>query len=509
MADVAAKIEAIAGQFSDQWWRLNNLYKIKNKDGKIIQFRPNSQQTKLWEELHFNTLVLKARQFGFSTFIDLLALDTALWNSNISAVVISYDRESAEELFGRIKFTHEQLLIDYPVWAEKLAATTDNARELEFCNGSRLAVTTTARGGTHQILHVSEFGKICAKYPDKAREIVTGSLETVGAGNLVVIESTAEGQEGAFYDYCQEARRLADLKIRPNIAQWKFVFVPWWQHPDYQMPASNVEIPDADQKRLIEIEGKIGRKLTAEQRAWWSAKRARLREDMGREYPSTPDEAFESALEGVYYSEQMAECRRGGRVAKVPYMPGIPVNTFWDIGANDHTAIWLHQLHAGMHRLIGFIEDTGKPFSYYVGKLQALGYVWGADYLPHDAAHARQGKDSNKCAQEMLRDLGRASPLIVPRTPMVITGINQTRDLFPLMTFDSEACREGLHHLDHYRKQWDERHGRWMDEPLHDGHSDCADALRQLGQAVACGMVVGGAHRQRQASRRPANWRTG
>jgi hypothetical protein len=46
-------------------------------------------------------------------------------------------------------------------------------------------------------LHVSEFGNICAQAPEKAREIVTGALNMVEAAQFVVIESTAEGQEGA------------------------------------------------------------------------------------------------------------------------------------------------------------------------------------------------------------------------------------------------------------------------------------------------------------------------
>lgn len=75
-----------------------------------------------------------------------------------------------------------------------MPAVQDSADTLTFGNNSSLRVSTSMRSGTLQLLHVSEFGKICAQYPDKAREIVTGALNTVEAGQFVVIESTAEAR---------------------------------------------------------------------------------------------------------------------------------------------------------------------------------------------------------------------------------------------------------------------------------------------------------------------------
>ena len=65
------------------------------------------------------------------------------------------------------------------------------------------------RSGTLQYLHVSEYGKICAKFPDKAREVRTGALNTVDKNGIVFIESTAEGQDGHFFELCQAARTPA------------------------------------------------------------------------------------------------------------------------------------------------------------------------------------------------------------------------------------------------------------------------------------------------------------
>lgn len=55
---------------------------------------------------------------------------------------------------------------------------------------------------------MSEFGKICAKFPDKAREIVTGAFEAVSLKGRITLESTAEGKSGYFYEFCQLAEKL-------------------------------------------------------------------------------------------------------------------------------------------------------------------------------------------------------------------------------------------------------------------------------------------------------------
>lgn len=53
---------------------------------------------------------------------------------------------------------------------------------------------TSMRSSTLQLLHISEFGKIYAKFPDKTREIITESLNALAPGQYVFIESTAEGK---------------------------------------------------------------------------------------------------------------------------------------------------------------------------------------------------------------------------------------------------------------------------------------------------------------------------
>ena len=105
-----------------------------------------------------------------------------------------------------------------------------------------IRVSTSMRSGTLQYLHVSEYGQLCAKFPDKAREVRTGALNTVQAGQIVFIESTAEGREGHFYDLCEEAQAKQRMGTPLTPLDFKFNFFPWFKCPDYAIAPAGVMI---------------------------------------------------------------------------------------------------------------------------------------------------------------------------------------------------------------------------------------------------------------------------
>ena len=189
------------------WWRLNNLYYIKTKDGRNIKFKLNWAQTQLYRDTWYCNIILKARQLGISTYACILFLDSCLFNSNKAAGIVAQTREDAEHLFKKIKHAYDFLPVDIK---SSIVATVDSARELVFSNGSSIRVGTSLRGATLQYLHISEFGKICSQFPDKAEEIVTGSLNTVAPGQYIFIESTAEGTSGYFYEMCKKAQAMKE-----------------------------------------------------------------------------------------------------------------------------------------------------------------------------------------------------------------------------------------------------------------------------------------------------------
>lgn len=459
--------------------RLNQLYTIVDKNGQKIPFRMNWAQAEFYGSLHCNNIVLKARQLGFSTLINLLMLDTALAVPNSKFGVIAHNDESAKELFDRnIKFPYDNLP---PEIRRAVPLVGDSAHLMRLGNGSSIRVATSMRSGTLQILHVSEFGKICAQFPHRAREVVTGSIETVGQGNIVVIESTAEGNDGYFYDYVQDARAIADAGRKPTRSEYRFFFFPWWREPSYTQPEPElISRPLADY--FAKVESEIGRNLGEGQRYWYAGKRRKLGSDCYREYPSTPDESFLVSLEGTYYTAQLTEARQSGRIGVFPPDPRVPINTFWDIGISDYTSIWFHQLIGQQHRFFAYLELCGEPLQRYVSEVMRYrdkGFVLGDHHMPWDA-DLRDKKDLKSYAS-MAEELG-LRPVRIVYTKDLLAGIQETRSRLATAAFDEAGCDLGLKRLAAYRKDWNERVQAFMDRPLHDEASHGADALRMWAQ---------------------------
>jgi hypothetical protein len=332
-----------------------------------------------------------------------------------------------------------------------------------------------------QYLHISEFGKICAKAPDKAREIVTGAIPAVAPDGFLFVESTAEGREGAFYNMVESARKRIGRKHLP--LEEKFHFFAWHGRPEYEVDSEAVVLSEKDHEYFEKIERLTGAHITPRKRAWYVLMREKQGDDMKREFPSTADEAFEASNEGAWYREQFDRMRLEGRICRVPYESGEVVNTFWDLGANDTTAIWFHQLIGPEHRFLHFYEANGKTLDHFVQYLTARGYTYGKHYLPHDGDHKRlQAGFANRSVKQMLEDLTLRNIEIVPRIDDVTLGINQTRQALTSAYFDAEGCKDGLDHAEKYSKEWDKNGGCWKDYPKHDKHSNAADALRQWGQ---------------------------
>lgn len=203
--------EELARCLADPEWRLFSgaLYKImiKGDDGEVeavILFKPNRAQRRFVTRLWHRNIILKARQLGFTTLVSILWLDHALFNANQRCGIIAQDRDAAKVIFrDKVKFAYQNLP---PEVRDRFPLEADNADELLFAhNNSSVRVATSMRSGTIHRLHISEFGKICAKYPEKAAEVVTGSIPSVPTNGILVIESTAEGREGEFYELVQRA----------------------------------------------------------------------------------------------------------------------------------------------------------------------------------------------------------------------------------------------------------------------------------------------------------------
>ena len=485
--DYQSQSSDFADKLSDPWWRLNNLYWIKDKQGNVVQFKPNWAQKALYNGMWFLCIILKARQLGMTTFIQLFILDRCLFNDNVNAGVIAHNKEDAEAFFqDKIKFAYDRLPNDLK---SQLHAVSDSTRHLRFSNGSQIRVGTSMRSGTYQYLHVSEFGKMCAKFPEKAREVITGSLNTVAAGQFVFIESTAEGPFGEFYEMCRRFEDLTKAEEQGSVSftemDYKFFFFPWFKHPDYQLD-HKTEIPDRLMVYFQDLEREHGIELTDPQKWWYVKKEGEQGQQMKQEYPSTPAEAFERMIEGAIYGTQMRKARHDRRITKLPIERGVPVNTFWDLGRNDVNAIWFHQLVGARNHFINYYEYRLVDLTHYVHKLQELkeefGWHYGGHFLPHDVEVTDISSASNRSRKQVLQDAGLRPINVVPKIKHLNNGIELCRRKFDSCWFDEERCEIGLRALAGYQYVYDDLHKTFRQTPQHDWASNGADAFRQFAQ---------------------------
>jgi len=184
-------------------------------------------------------------------------------------------------------------------------------------------------------------------------------------------------------------------------------------------------------------------------------------------------------LKGAIYAKEMRMATEDGRITRVPYDPSVPVDTFWDLGRADKTAIWFAQRVAMQVRVLGYYEESGEDITHFIRELQSRKYVYGRHWLPHDAKAKRLG--SQKTIQEILAASWPSQVSIVPKLS-VEDGINAARIFFPTVWFDESECAEGLNALRHYRYSMID--GQRSDKPLHDWSSDGADAFRYMAIAM-------------------------
>jgi hypothetical protein len=474
----------------NQYIRLNTIYKIVDVDGNLIPFRMNAEQYHFYKNMHNLNIILKARQLGMTTLIQIYLLDVALFTPNTSCGVIAHNKEDAEKFFDRkIKLAYDNIPADFKA-AYVPTADQDRAGQLKFSNGSYITVATSLRSSTAQYLHISEFGKMCAKYPEKAEEVVSGALNAVHAGNWITIESTGEGAHGHFYEMTMNAKRMADRDEQLTEMDYKFFFFPWWESPQYQL-AGHIEPDDEDREYFKELARDEGITLTRSQQNWYIKKRLEQRERMWREFPSTDMEAFRGVIEGAPFSRIMSTLRRDRRICKVRWARNYPVNTLWDFGRNDKMAIWFFQ-HIGFElRFIDYYENNFHGLDHYSKyMLDELPYTYGTHYLPHDAEVVELTRVDAKTREEVLNDLGIEPTIVVPRIALEMEQIDMARNIMGNVWFDEDRCAMGITCLENVRFRFDDRLQDFQPNLMRTVHKHGADAFMQIRGYVTDGQAA-------------------
>ena len=264
--------------------------KIRGKAGDIRPLVLNRAQRHVHARLEaqrartgkVRALILKARQQGFSTYIEARFFWRLLHGRGTQAFILTHARDASEALFGMVKRFHE-----HSPRQLKPEIGRGNARELQFAGiGCGYGVGTAGseavgRSRTLQLLHGSE-----AAFWKNARGHFAGVAQAVPdlAGTEIIIESTGNGPSGELYERWQRAEA--------GIGDYEAIFVPWFWSEEYRRPVPEGFTMDGEEAAEAARHG-----LDLEQMAWRRAKLQELKDPMlfMQEYPATATEAFEAS----------------------------------------------------------------------------------------------------------------------------------------------------------------------------------------------------------------------
>lgn len=467
-------------KLKDRKWRLNNLYRIKDSNGKMIRFKLKPIQETIVDNLWYRNVIPKARKLGVSTLFSILNLDQILFSKNKTAGIIAHREADMKKLFrNNIKFAVDNL----DPWVASYIGKTNmaTANEIGFDNGGMIFVSLTTRGDTPQFLHISEMGYIDRHSPDKSDEIVSGAINSVaiGSGNIVSIESTADnGPAGNFHDIVMKAEKLRLAGSQLTELDWRMFFFPWHIDPQYRLEnADFVGIPADMDEYFAALEREEGILLSIEQKRWYVKSKETNQDKMFQQFPSTLAEAFRVSLEGAYYEKQVNAVFGENRMNFFPVDPRYPVDTAWDLGMNDSTAIVFFQSIGPEIRFVDMYESSGVGLQHYVDKLRERNYRYGRHILPHDVNVRDLSTGVSRLS--MLWELGLTNVIVADKI-FIADGIEKVRLLFPRFRFDKAKAGKILDSLQTYRKKWDDKAGVWQDTPFHGPESHIADAVRTM-----------------------------
>lgn len=188
--------------------------------------------------------------------------------------------------------------------------------------------------------------------------------------------------------------------------------------------------------------------------------------------------SFEAPMFGAYYANEMMEADKDERIRHVPYDKAVKVETWWDLGIGDATAIWFAQRVGPEIHLIDYYEESGEALPHYVKVLQDKGYVYGEHIFPKDV-QARE-LIAGKTREEVLKELG--IKVSVCKDHKVDDRIEAVRNNMKKCWWDEKKCRRGIEALRQYRKEYDpkkstEKVAYFRPRPVHDWTSHGADAF--------------------------------
>lgn len=465
-------------RLGDKDWRINHLYKIRNKEGELVTFKRNRAQQHFAQNKWFRNLILKSRQLGFTTDEAVDSLDDVLFTPNMDALMIAHNLEAGSSIFDKkIVFAWEKL----PEEIRRLYSVDNKtSKTLKFDFGkkgfSSIAVDTSGRSGTYRRVHLTELADIAKKYPKKIPEIIEGTIPAVPSTGRVDIESTSQGASGEFYEMFIDAYERGEPTQNQ---EYKAHFYNWtWDDEEIAkiIPITFTQMEQGEKFQAYAQKHNLSDiQITYYYQKWlslnkkWNALR--------REYPTTPEEAFEAIAEGTFYGEQIGLMEQNGQVGVYPWNRGLKVHTVWDLGVGKNMRVGFYQRDTLINKTfrIDHIYGAGSDgLPELIAKVKQKPYTYGKHFGPHDLEATDIGTGKTRI------ESARALDLSFTLTPdlSIEDGINAVPIFLDRLYVNKETNREWIKSMKNYGREWDEKRGMYKDEPLHNWASHDADETR-------------------------------
>ena len=330
----------------------------------------------------------------------------------------------------------KKIAFDYlKYYTKNIPGTKYNETELraDFVNGARITLLSSENPDSIRGIYlngvvIDETAQINSEL---LSEVITPALSD--RKGFMVLIGTPKGMANIFYDYYQKAQ--ADPK--------------WFL---YIAKASETKIVDDDElAAALDVMG-------------------------SQKYSQEFECSFLGNIQGSIYGDIIASLEDKKQISRVPINPGYPVNTAWDLGYNDQTAIIFFQQVGHQIHIVDFYENSNEAFPHYAQVIKEKDYIIGLNYGPHDIEQTEfsSGKTRREVAYQMGLRFKVAPKLAIE------DGIHAVKMLLPRCLIDVDNCSKLINALRHYHRKFSDKERIYKIKPVHDWSSHAADALRTL-----------------------------
>ena len=394
-----------------------------------IPYQPRKQQAFIHTELdkHRFSVLCCHRRFGKTVMLINHLIKSCMTNNN------------HQPRFAYIAPTYSQakkIAWDYlKHYTKNLPNTKYNETELraDFFNGSRIQLLSSENPDSIRGIYLD--GAVVDEASQVSRELIDEVIRPAIADRKgwMSLCSTPKGMNNIFYDLYLKAQSDED----------------WFL---YTAKASETGLVDDDElKAALSVMGQAT-------------------------YNQEFECSFIGNVKGSIYGELISKLEDEKRIARVPHDPSYPVNTAWDLGYNDSTAILFYQNVGHAINIIDSYENNNKAFPHYAQILKEKDYTYNEHIGPHDLDQTDFA--TGRTRREVAYQLGLRFK-IAPKLS-IEDGIHAVKMLLPRCYIDVDNCKKFINALRHYHRKYKEKDRMYSAKPNHDWSSHFNDALRTL-----------------------------